>query len=119
MTTQRVVPSWPEADEHLASWLQKFIHGTQDSRGVSEVLKGVDGDHDVCQLLSRRHEVTSILNTRAERVLLCGLEKVLADIYPNHPHGASSSHLYGINSFTAAEVDDNFPRNLGEEVIPH
>ena len=33
--------------------------------------------------------------------------------------GPSSSHLYGFSAFATAEVDDNFPCNLGEEFIPH
>ncbi len=119
MTAQWVIPGWPEADEHLACWLQERVHDTQDSRGVGEMLKGVHGNDNIRTLLRRRYEETSILNTRTERLLSCCLENVLTDINTDHSLGPSSSHLYGISSFATAEVDDNFPCNLGEEFIPH
>lgn len=119
MTAQRVIPGWPETDEHLPFGLKERVHDTQDSRGVGEMLKGVHGNDNVRKLLRRSYEQTSILNTRNERPLSCCLEKVLTDVNTDHPLGPSSSHLYGFSSFAAAEVDDNFPCNFGEEFVPH
>src|ERR1022692_355179 len=63
VTAQWVIPGWPEADEHLTCRLQERVHDTQDSRGVGEMLKGVQGNDDVRKLLRRRYEETSILDT--------------------------------------------------------
>jgi len=119
MTAQWVMPSWPEAYEHFACWLQERAHHTQNPRGVGEMLKCVYGDDYVRNLRRRRYEETSILNTRTQRLLSCGLENVLPDINTDHPLGPSSGHLYGISSFATAEVDDNFACNLSKEFIPH
>src|SRR6266481_3632201 len=107
MTTQGVIPGWPEADKHLTSRPQQRIHNLQDSRGVSEMLEGVDGNDNIRKLLRRRCEETSILNTRTERFLPCRLENVLADINTNHPLGPFFGDLYGVRSFATAEVDYN------------
>jgi len=59
------------------------------------------------------------LNTRTKRLLHCCVESILTDINTDHPLGPSSSDLYGLGSFATAEVNNNFPCNLGEEFIPH
>src|SRR5712692_5590055 len=91
MTSQWVIPGWPEADEHLSCWLQERVHDTQDSRGVGEMLKRVHGNDNVRKLLRRRYEETSILNTRTERLLSGCLENVLTDINTDHPLGPFSA----------------------------
>ena len=83
------------------------------------MLKGVDGNDDIGKLTRRMLEETGILNTRTGRPLSCCLENVLTDVYTDYPPGPSLSHLYGLRSFSTAEVDDHFPGNLGEEFIPH
>ncbi|SRR6266849_11148302 len=109
MTAQWVIPGWPEADEHLARWLQQVIHNAQDFRGVGKMLEGVHGNDNVRKFVRRRYEETSILNTRTERLLSCCTQNVLTVINTDHPLGPFSSHLHGVRSFTTAEVDDNFP----------
>jgi hypothetical protein len=89
------------------------------SRRVGELLKGVHGNDNVRKLLRLRYEETSILNSRAHRLLSCYLESVLAEINTDHAHGPSSSHVYGISSFDTALVDDNCPCNSVEDFIPH
>src|ERR1017187_6189643 len=119
MTTKRVIPGWPEADEHLARGRQKRVHDTQDFRRVGEMLEGIQRNDNIRKLSRRRYEQTSILKTRTERLLSGGSEIVFKDIDTDYPPGPSSSHFYGIGSFATAEVDDHFPGNPGEEVMAH
>jgi len=118
MPTQGVIPSWPEADDHLSRWLQEHAHHAQDSSGVCEMLEAVDGNYNVCKLLRRRCEPTGILNTCSERLLSRCLQKVLTNINTDNPLGSSLSHFNGLNPFATAEVDDGFPWDLAEEFIP-
>src|ERR1035438_9927375 len=115
VTAQWVIPGWPEADEHLACRLQERVHDTQDSRRVGEMLKGVQGNDDVRKLLRRRYEETSILDTVPSAFCLAAWRRSSRISIPITRWAPSSSHLYGFSPFATAEVDDNFPCNLGEE----
>jgi hypothetical protein len=82
------------------------------------MLKGVHRNYNVRSFFRRRREATKIVDARALRLPLCRFKNIVADIDADHAPGASFSHLDGIGPFAATEVDDNFPRNPGQEVIP-
>src|SRR5882762_1381805 len=119
MSAQWVIPGWPETEEHFTCWLQERVQNAQGSGRVVEMLKGVHGNDDVCRLVCRKCEETSILNACRQRFLSSCFENIRTDINTSDPLSPFPGYFNGISPFAAAEVDDHFPCNLGKEVSAH
>src|SRR6266571_3495087 len=118
MSAQWVIPGWPETNQYFSCRLQQRIYHAQNSGWVREVFKGVHRNDNICALVGSGFEQAGLLNACSKRFLPCRCQNTLADVNTNHALCPFFCHFNGISSFAAAEVDDNFPSDLGEELIP-
>src|ERR1700682_1041936 len=118
VSTQGMIPSRAKADEHFPSWLQEHIYDAQDFSRILEVLKGIEGNDNLRDLLRRRREHTNTLNTCASRLLPCGPQDVFTIVNTDYPLGSLLSHFNDFASLTAPEIDNHLPWNLALKFLP-
>ena len=118
MSAQRVIPGWPEAEEHFARRRYEGAHDTKHFRGVGKMLKGIQGYDNVREVRGRSSEHARPQNARGECLLPAFLQNLFTDIDTGYVSSPFLGHFYRLGSAAATEVDDHFPCNTAKKIFP-
>jgi hypothetical protein len=112
-----MIPSRPETNEYLSAGPEELVHYVQYLRWTIEVLKSIDGNYHVRELLGGRREPTTVADSGSRGIATGGLENVLARVHTDHSRGPALGNVYRFKTFATSKINDRFARDASQKCI--